>query len=67
MLSLMVLGGYSLVQIAVAIVVIAAVCALVSIALRQFHVGIPPWVIQVFWVIVVAIVIIIAIRIVSSL
>ena len=67
MLAVALLGGYSLVQIAIAIVIIAAIVALVTIALRQFGVAIPPWVIQVFWVIVVTIVIILAIRFISSL
>jgi len=56
------IGGYSIGQIAIAIVVIAAVIALVYIALRQFGVAIPAWVVQVFWILAVACVVIIAIR-----
>lgn len=67
MLAVALLGGYSLVQIAVAIVIIAAICALVTIAMRQFGVAIPPWVIQVFWVVVITVVIILAIKMVGSL
>lgn len=54
-------------EIAIAIVVIAAVVALVVVALRQFKVTIPPWVIQVFWILVVAFVVILAIKFVLSL
>ena len=54
-------------DIAILIVVICAVVALVYIALQQFKVQIPGWVIQVFWVLVVACVIIAAIRLVLSM
>lgn len=54
-------------QIAITVVIIAAVCALVFIALKQFNLSIPSWVVQVFWVLVVAIVIILAIKTVLSL
>lgn len=57
----------SLGDILVAIVVIAACCALVWLALRQLDVQIPPWLVQVFWIVVVAIVVIGAIRLVLSL
>ena len=58
-------GG--LAQIAIFIVVIAAIVALVYIALRKFGVSIPDWVVQVFWILVVAVVIIIAIKFVAGL
>ena len=61
------IGGYSIGQLAILIVVIAAIAALVFIALRQFGIAIPAWVQQVFWVIVVAIVVIFAIRFVMTL
>lgn len=65
--DIVVLGGVSFVQLAIWIVVIAAVVALVYIALNQFGVAIPPWVAQVFWVVVVAFVVIVAIKVVASL
>lgn len=52
---------------AVAVVIIAALIALVWIALAEFNVGVPPWVIKVFWVVVVAAVVIFAIRLVASM
>lgn len=57
-------GTWGIGEIAIAVVIIAAIVALVYIALRQFGVSIPPWVMQVFWILVVAFVIIVAIKIV---
>ena len=61
------LAGYSLGHILIMVVVIAACVALVYVALRQFGIAIPPWVVQVFWIIVVAFVVIFAIRLVMSM
>lgn len=54
-------------QIAIYIVIVAAICALVFIALRQFNLSIPAWVQQVFWVLVVLFVVIFAIKMVLSI
>jgi hypothetical protein len=59
--------GNSVVNWAIVIVVIAAVVALVVLALRQFNVAIPAWVVQVFWIVVVALVVIAAILFVGRL
>lgn len=61
------IGSYSVGQIAIAIVVLAAVCALVFVALRQFNIAIPEWVKQVLWIVIVAIVVILAIRFVIAM
>lgn len=61
------IGHWGLVQWAIAIVIIAAIVALVYIALRQFGIAIPAWVVQAFWIVVVAIVIIGLIRFVAGL
>jgi len=61
------IGGYSIAQILIAVVVIAACVALVYVALRQFGISIPGWVVQVMWICVVALVVIVAIRFVTSL
>lgn len=58
---------WSLVDMAIAVVVIAALCALVFVALRQFGVAIPGWVMNVVWIIVVAFVVIFAIRLIASM
>ncbi len=60
-------GTWGIAEIAIAIVMIAAVVALVYVALQQFGVSIPGWVQHVFWIIVVAFVIIMAIRIVMGM
>ena len=58
--------GYSIKQLAISVVIIAAVIALVWIALKRFGPP-PPWVMEVFWVVIVTVVIIVAIHFVSSL
>lgn len=62
----MLISGYSISQLAIAIVIIAAICALVFIALRQFGIAIPAWVQSVFWVVVCACVVVLAIRFVAG-
>lgn len=61
------LRAWSIGDIAIAVVVIAAIVALVYVALRQFGVSIPAWVIQILWIIAVAFVVIFAIRLVMSM
>lgn len=58
---------WSVADIAIAIVVIAAIVALVYVALRKFGVAIPDWVQHVFWIIVVAFVVVIAIKFVAGM
>ena len=59
-------GGWGLLEIIIAIVIIGAAVGIMYIALRQFGVAIPPWAIQVFWIVVVAFVAIFAIRLLFS-
>jgi len=59
--------GLTFVQLCILIVIIAAVIALTMLALRQFGVQLPGWVVQVFWIVIVAIVIILAIKLVAGL
>lgn len=61
--------GYqlSIVELAIAVVIIAAVVALVYVALQQFGIAIPEWVKRVFWICVVAFVVIVAIKLVASM
>ena len=66
-LSTIVISSLSLGQMAIAIVIIAAVCALLYVALQQFGITIPSWVQQVGGIMVVAMVVIVAIRFVMSL
>lgn len=53
---------WSIGEIAIAIIFLAAVVAIVYVALVKFGVVIPAWVIQVFWIVAVAGVCIFAIR-----
>ncbi len=61
------LGGYSLVQIAILVVVALAVVGLVIVAQRQFGVAVPAWLVQVVWIVIAAVVIIAAIKFVAGL
>ena len=61
------LAGYTIGEIAIAIIIIGAVVGIVYVALQQFGVAIPPWVVRIFWIVVVAIVAILAIRFLLSL
>lgn len=53
--------------LAILIVIIAAVVALVWVAIREFGLAVPGWVIHVFWILAVAFVVILAIRLVMSM
>lgn len=57
----------SIAELAIAVVIIAALVALVYVALRQFNIAIPAWVVQVFWILVVAFVVIFAIRLLMTM
>lgn len=59
--------GLTFGELLVAVVIVAACVGIVYVALRQFGVGVPPWVVQIFWIVVVAVVAIFAIRLVLSL
>lgn len=59
--------GLTFIQVCIAIVIVAAVMALVYVALRQFNITIPAWVVQVFWIVAVAFVVICAIKLVATM
>lgn len=67
LLSQVTLGGLGIGQLLIYAVAVAAGVALLYVALRQFGIDIPAWVIQVFWIIVVAFVVILALRLVFSM
>jgi hypothetical protein len=60
-------AGYSLINLAIAVVVILAVMALVLLACRQFGIPFPGWIWQVVGIVLVAVVVIVAIKFVASL
>lgn len=59
-------AGWTFGSIAIAVVIIGAVCGIVYVAMRSFGIAIPPWVVNIFWIVVVAFVAIAAIRLVMS-
>lgn len=61
------MGGYSLVQIIVMVIVLAACVGILLVALRQFGVQIPAFAVQIFWICVCAFVAIVAIKFVLSM
>lgn len=60
-------GTWGIGELAIMVVIIAAVVALVYVALNQFGVAIPPWVARIFWIVVVAFCVIFAIRLVMGM
>ena len=67
MLAAAFLGGISFIQIAILIVVVAAVVGIVFVALRQFGIQIPQFVVTIFWIVVCAVVAILAIKFIAEL
>ena len=61
------MGGYSIGQFLIAVVVIAACVAIVMVAVRYFGIVIPQWAISIFWIVIVAAVAIFAIRYVLTM
>lgn len=57
----------TLTQWAILIVIVAAIIAVVWIALTQFGIIIPSWVVKVFWILVLTVVIIAAIKFLAGL
>ncbi len=59
--------SWGIVEIVIAIIVIAAVVGVLYVALQQFGVVIPPFVVKIFWICVCAAVAILAIRFLVTL
>lgn len=53
-------------ELAIWVVVIAAVIALMYVALVQFGIAIPPFVVNIFWILVVAVAVILSIKFVMN-
>jgi len=60
-------GGYSLIQLAIFIIVVAGVVAIVVVILKQLGVTIPPWLIAILWIVLAVIVGIFAIKVIASM
>lgn len=61
------LAGYSVAQIAVIIIIIAAIVAITFVILRQMGINPPAWLITIMWIILAAVVGIFAIRLLLGL
>lgn len=59
--------GYSLGQLAIGIIVIAAVVAVVYVALREFGIVIPSFVVRIFWIFAAAVIAVVAVKLLLSL
>lgn len=64
-LALTLPGGIA--GIAIWVIIVAAIVGIVLVALPQFGVSIPAWVIKVFWIVVVAAVCIAAIKLLLTI
>lgn len=62
-----ILIGFNIVHWVILIIVVAAIIGILFVALRQFGIAIPAWLIQVFWIVVAAIVCIGAIKLIASM
>ena len=62
-----ILTGWSIGELAIAIVIIAAIVACVFVALSVFQITIPDWVKKIFWILIAAFVIIAAIRLLMAM
>lgn len=60
-------GGYSLIQIAIFVVVILGVVGIVLVVAKQMGVAIPPFIITIFWIVLAVVIGIVAIKFIASL
>ena len=60
-------GGYSLIQIAIFVIVIAGVIGIVLVITKQMGVSIPPFIITVLWIVLAVIIGIVAIKFIASM
>ncbi len=60
-------AGWGFIDLLILIVIVGACVALMYVALRQFGVAIPAWVVQCFWIVVVAFVVIFCIRLIAGM
>lgn len=59
--------GLTLTQLAIAAIILAAVCAVVYVALRQFGMMPPAWAVHILWILVIAFVAVVAVLLLSQL
>ncbi len=61
------MAAWGLVDMIVAIIIVAACVGVLYVVLGVFGFKVPPWVITIFWIVVAAVVAIMAIRFIASL
>lgn len=61
------LAGWSIADLAIAIVIITGIVAVVWVAMGVFGVSPPPWALKILWIIVVAFIAIAAIRLLAAM
>lgn len=66
-IELAVIAGYSLLQVLIAVVIVAGAVAILYIVLQRMGIAIPDWVVQIFWILVVVLVAILAFKFLFSL
>ena len=59
--------GWSLGEVLIAIVIIAAIVAVVYVALKGFGIPVPPWAIQILWIVLLAVLAVFAIKLILSM
>jgi hypothetical protein len=60
-------AAWSVGQIAIAIVIVAAIVGAVYVGLQQFGVAIPPFIVKLFWIVVAAIAVVLVIKFLMTL
>jgi hypothetical protein len=61
------MGGYSMIQLGAIILVIAGVCAVVMVVLRQLGVTIPPFIVTILWIVLAVMIGILALYFLGSM
>lgn len=65
--ALAVLGSYSLIQIAIAIIVLAGVIGIVLVVVRQSGIVIPAFITTICWIVLAVVIGVVAIKFLASL
>lgn len=67
MLIAQALGGYSLVNIALTIVILAGIIAVVVVIMKQTGMSIPPFIVTVLWICLAVVIGVVAIKFLASM
>lgn len=61
------IAGYSIVHIALAIIVIAGIIGIVFVVTRQMGITIPPFIVNVLWIILAVVIGVVAVKFIATL